>query len=224
MLIRFIVLLILSILIINCQGDKKDSDVSTDDSIKTLIDSKNKTDIVKQEKDKEKIIEESIDDEIDVAYYDNDFNEKSGISLNHNVNIIEDIDNKDILIDYYHSQRDLTEPLFSAESERILREIFYRIEQGEILPQWNFEVEASMLFCELLLNELEMTNELTVLDEIEPIITRLLKLAEDRQSYLTLTETKLLQAKLALIRMDLDKARSFLTQAQEIARNMDFID
>jgi tetratricopeptide (TPR) repeat protein len=104
-----------------------------------------------------------------------------------------------------------------VEAEKILRDIFHQIEQGHFTPQFLFDVHVSIHYCELLLSELEMTRELKVLDEIEPIISSLLKVTETKRSYLWLAEVKLLQAKLALIKMNLEDARIFLTQAQGIA-------
>jgi len=74
-----------------------------------------------------------------------------------------------------------------------------------------------IILCDILLVELRMTNDPEVLGEIKPIITQLVKTAENQHSYLWLAHVNLLQAKLALIQMDIDQARKFLTQAQHIA-------
>jgi len=71
--------------------------------------------------------------------------------------------------------------------------------------------------CELLLIELRMTNDLSVLDELNQFLGQLLELAEKSHSYWILCETYLLQAKLALISLDLKEARRLLTQGQWIA-------
>lgn len=70
---------------------------------------------------------------------------------------------------------------------------------------------------ELFLEELEMTNNPEVLDELNPLITRILTLAEKQNAYLWLAEIKLLQAKLALIQFKIKDAEHLLTQAQQIA-------
>ena len=62
-----------------------------------------------------------------------------------------------------------------------------------------------------------MTNDLEVLDEINPLIARLLDIAEKTGSYSILSETHLLQAKLSLLTFNIKKAKRFLTQAQQIA-------
>ncbi|MFW9827133.1 MAG: tetratricopeptide repeat protein [Candidatus Thorarchaeota archaeon] len=71
--------------------------------------------------------------------------------------------------------------------------------------------------CELLLTELRMTNDLSVLDELNNFLGELLELAKNSNSYWILCETYLLQAKLALISLDLKEARRLLTQGQQIA-------
>ncbi|MFX0028463.1 MAG: tetratricopeptide repeat protein, partial [Candidatus Hermodarchaeota archaeon] len=71
--------------------------------------------------------------------------------------------------------------------------------------------------CDLLLEELSMYNDLDILDEIIPLITRSLEIAETAHNYSWLAETKLLQAKLALIQMDVDEARKLMVEAQRIA-------
>lgn len=54
---------------------------------------------------------------------------------------------------------------------------------------------------------------------INPLITQLLKIAENQHSFSWLGETKLLQAKLALIQLDLEGGKSLYRQAQQIAED-----
>lgn len=95
-------------------------------------------------------------------------------------------------------------------------EIFKQIVQEETEPSEG-TIMALLNLCELLLDELRITNEQEILDEIEPLITQLLDIAEKSNSYWVLAETKLLQAKLALLTLDLKGARRLITQAQQIA-------
>ncbi len=55
------------------------------------------------------------------------------------------------------------------------------------------------------------------MDEIVPIITKSLDIAEKARNYSWLPETELLQAKLALIQMNIEEAKKLMTQAQHIA-------
>jgi tetratricopeptide (TPR) repeat protein len=71
--------------------------------------------------------------------------------------------------------------------------------------------------CDLFLEELLLTNNSEVLEELEPLIAKMVKFAEKQQAYLWLAETRLLQAKSALIQMKIEDAKQILTQAQRVA-------
>ncbi|MFX1348962.1 MAG: tetratricopeptide repeat protein [Promethearchaeota archaeon] len=110
--------------------------------------------------------------------------------------------------------------LFLKTSSRALNrgkaeEIFKQLlEEKDLI----YEARSSVLLnlCDLLLADLQITNEAEVLEEIKPLITQLLDLSEKSHSYWILGETYLLQAKLALISLNLEEARKFLTQGQKI--------
>jgi len=76
---------------------------------------------------------------------------------------------------------------------------------------------ALINLCDLLLIELRMTNDLSIIEEINPYIEKLLEFSEQHRSYWVLAETHLLQAKLSLLTFDIKKAKRFLTQAKQIA-------
>lgn len=71
--------------------------------------------------------------------------------------------------------------------------------------------------CDLLLEDLSLSNEPEILDEINPLISRMLEMAGNMRNYHWLAETKLLQAKLALIQTDIEEARRLMVEAQRIA-------
>jgi len=99
-----------------------------------------------------------------------------------------------------------------GKAEEILKQI---LEDEDIF--WEIKERALLTLCELLLIEFQMTNEVEVLDELESLITRLLENAEKSHSYWLMGETNLLQAKLALLSLDLNKAKESLERAQQIA-------
>ncbi|MFX1343737.1 MAG: tetratricopeptide repeat protein [Promethearchaeota archaeon] len=84
-------------------------------------------------------------------------------------------------------------------------------------PEVHYIITGITHLCDLLLMELRRTNDLNILDELNPLIARFSKTAEDQGSYWRLSEAKILQAKLALIQMNMGEARRFLAQAQVIA-------
>ncbi|MHA2181337.1 MAG: tetratricopeptide repeat protein, partial [Promethearchaeota archaeon] len=82
----------------------------------------------------------------------------------------------------------------------------------------NLEITRRTLLtlCELLLMELQLTGDLEVMEEVDSYIVRLLDVAEKSHSFWMWCEVFLLQAKLALISLDLEKARKILTQGQHL--------
>jgi len=99
-----------------------------------------------------------------------------------------------------------------AKAEEILR---------QIINEGNFDFESTPIalinLCDILLAEFRVTNNLEILNELEPLIAQLLNIAEKTQSHRIQAETYLFQAKLALLSFDVNKSRRFLTQAQQIA-------
>ncbi len=81
---------------------------------------------------------------------------------------------------------------------------------------------ALLNLCELLLTELQMTNDLEVLDELNSYTNHLLKGAKKSHSYIVFAETYFLKGKLSLLTLDIKTARRFLTQAQRIAERFGF--
>jgi tetratricopeptide (TPR) repeat protein len=100
----------------------------------------------------------------------------------------------------------------STEAEILLRKIV----KDEILYP-PIHINAIILLCELLIEELSIYNNPEVLEEINPLILKLLKIAENQHSYSWLAEGKLLQAKLALIQDNFEKTKQLLTEAQRVA-------
>jgi tetratricopeptide (TPR) repeat protein len=97
-----------------------------------------------------------------------------------------------------------------VKSEKLLKQIIDN-EDG------HYRIFAIINLCDLLLIELRITNYPEIIDEIQLYIQKLLDFAKQQQSYWILCETHLLQARLALISLDIREARQFLTQAQILA-------
>ncbi len=99
-----------------------------------------------------------------------------------------------------------------GKAEEILKQI---LEDEDL--RYELKIRVLLNLCELLLSELRITNEVEVLEEIKPLITQLLDLSDKSHSFWVLGETYLLQAKLALISLNLEEARRLLTKGQQIA-------
>ena len=109
-----------------------------------------------------------------------------------------------------------------------------RIHQGEV-PGYISVIVLNELIHQLIVGEIAQKTSLTahqaiqflkrnreILEELETLIAQLLALAEKSQSYHLLTEIYFLKGKLALLTLDMKKARKFLTQAQRIAERWGF--
>ncbi|MHA2008829.1 MAG: tetratricopeptide repeat protein [Promethearchaeota archaeon] len=109
-----------------------------------------------------------------------------------------------------------------AKAEKVLKKL---MEQ----PTWELSliqlslgkefIPAVTSLCELYLKELETTKDLNILDDIQPLITKLFKESERRKSYSLQAHTNLLQGKISLLQMNIGDARRYLTKAQRIAQN-----
>ena len=100
-----------------------------------------------------------------------------------------------------------------SEAETILKEI---VENGiNLTPQLRLLTIINL--CDMLLEELVITNNDEILNELTPLINQLLSVAKNANSYLWLAETRLLQAKLALIQMNIRDAKKLMIEAQMIA-------
>ena len=71
--------------------------------------------------------------------------------------------------------------------------------------------------CNYYLEELRSTNDLGILDDIHPLIIRLLKETKRTKSISLHCHTLLLQGQISLLQMNMGDARRYLTQAQDIA-------
>jgi len=96
-------------------------------------------------------------------------------------------------------------------------EIFKRIIEGETSTHSEVTINAIINLCDLLIAELRTSNNLEILDELEPLITQLLEISKTQHVFPILGEVYLLKAKIALITLDIKGARKLLSRAQEIA-------
>jgi len=75
--------------------------------------------------------------------------------------------------------------------------------------------------CDWYFEEFRISNQMEILDDIQPLIDLLQKNAVRSNSYLLLANAKLLEAKVALLRINMVGARKLLTEAQQIADEHD---
>jgi tetratricopeptide (TPR) repeat protein len=99
--------------------------------------------------------------------------------------------------------------------------IFQEVAEEDIV-WYELTVTAMINLSELLLFELKTTGDETVLNDVKKLTRKLQSIAETQDSYWLLVETYILQSKLALMELDLEKAQRLLTDADQIAGKKKF--
>ncbi|TFF87740.1 MAG: tetratricopeptide repeat protein [Promethearchaeota archaeon] len=102
----------------------------------------------------------------------------------------------------------------TAEAEQILKELV----QEEDL-QADTLIQALILLCDLLMEEIYQTENLEIVEEIKPYINQLIKISKLSNSYWVVAETYTLLAKLKLLDSNFKEAKKLLKRAQNIADN-----
>ncbi|MHA1795295.1 MAG: tetratricopeptide repeat protein [Promethearchaeota archaeon] len=95
--------------------------------------------------------------------------------------------------------------------------MFREIAQKAIVKH-ELTVEALIHLCDLLIFELKISNDPEIMEEINDILAKLLNIAKEIRSYYLWCEINFLRAKLALMNLDVLKARKLFSQAQIIAQ------
>ncbi|MFX0043551.1 MAG: TIR domain-containing protein, partial [Candidatus Hodarchaeota archaeon] len=111
--------------------------------------------------------------------------------------------------------------LILKKSSRIINkgkaaEIFKQILEDEASPI-EIILRSLLNLCELLLFELNATNDPEILDEFQTYISRLSSIVQNTRSYWLLAETYLLQARVSLLTLNINKARRLFAKSQDLA-------
>ena len=128
------------------------------------------------------------------------------------------LDTKNSKTYYYISKATILKSSLRARDRIKAEEIFKKLASDDTLLG-ELRITAIIDLCDLYLTELRITNDLEIINEIQPYIQKLLNIAEDQHLYLYLAETYFLQAKLSLLTIDIKKAKRLLIQAQNIAES-----
>ncbi|MFW9991635.1 MAG: tetratricopeptide repeat protein [Candidatus Odinarchaeota archaeon] len=95
-----------------------------------------------------------------------------------------------------------------GKAEELLEEV---IEEKIIYHE--LTVHALLQLCDLLLLDLKISGDKEVLGEVKTLTNQLLKIATQQHSHRLLVETYLFQSKLALLELNIDRAKKLLSQA-----------
>ncbi|UCE13744.1 MAG: tetratricopeptide repeat protein [Candidatus Heimdallarchaeota archaeon] len=95
---------------------------------------------------------------------------------------------------------------------------FREVASEENVASLELTVEALINLSDLLLLELETTGYKAAFTELDGLVRRLLALAKEQSSYTLLVEAYLIQSKLQLLQLNLQKTHTLLTQAYLIAQ------
>ncbi|NVM35321.1 MAG: tetratricopeptide repeat protein [Candidatus Lokiarchaeota archaeon] len=138
------------------------------------------------------------------------------VYLDHLRELSEKFDSKWNKTLYYSAKALILKSSLRARDRIKAEDIFKELAMDNTINS-DVRIPAIINLCDLYLTELRITNDPDIINEIYPYIQELLSIAEKQHLYLYLAETYILQAKLSLLTLDLNKAKRFLTQAQEIA-------
>jgi len=143
--------------------------------------------------------------------------ERAQISLNDLEQIKNQLKDEKINLMYLYDKALVLKTSLRARERGKAEEILTQLLEDEDFQDFEGKYTLLLNLCDLLLTELRITNDQGVLDELNQFLGQLLDLAEKSHSYWIIGETYLLQAKLALLSLDLKEARRLLTQGQQIA-------
>ncbi|MHA2087425.1 MAG: tetratricopeptide repeat protein, partial [Promethearchaeota archaeon] len=101
-----------------------------------------------------------------------------------------------------------------AKAEKIAKEI---LEVMAITPLAYIYTNSLIFLCELYFQELKASNDLEILEDIQPLVNKLIKESERLSSFSLRAHALLLNGNISLLRQNMGDARRYLTEAQQIA-------
>ncbi|MFX0106237.1 MAG: tetratricopeptide repeat protein [Candidatus Hodarchaeota archaeon] len=99
-----------------------------------------------------------------------------------------------------------------AKAEKIAKEFLEDLAFGAY-----FYTNTLIFLCELYFQELKASNDLEILEDIQPLVDKLIKESERSNSFSLRAHALLLKGNISLLRLNMGDARRYLTEAQQIA-------
>lgn len=107
--------------------------------------------------------------------------------------------------------------------DRVMAEDLLREVMAEGSSLFMHKLRAVSALCELLLVELKLSNDITIITEIKPLLEKLIEMAQQSGLYYYLIDALIMHGKLALITFDMESSRRYLKQAQQLAEKYGYI-
>jgi len=101
-----------------------------------------------------------------------------------------------------------------AKAEKIAKEI---LKDLAITPLTYIYTNILMVLCELYFQEMKASNDLEILEDIQPLVDKLIKESERLNSFSLRAHALLLNGNISLLRLNMGDARRYLTEAQKIS-------
>ncbi len=98
------------------------------------------------------------------------------------------------------------------------KDLINEIINGEVIDYERI-VEGIFNLCELLIMELKILGNESILDELDLLTNKLVEIGEKQNAFSLLAKTFLLKGKLELLKPDLDAARKLFEKAQQISKD-----
>lgn len=102
-------------------------------------------------------------------------------------------------------------------SDKMTAQILFRQIANEDIVWFELTVVSMNSLSELLLLELKLTGDEAVLVELKTLVERLATIAKNQNSFWIQAQAYLIQSKIALMELDLERAQYLLIQAEQIA-------
>ncbi len=122
---------------------------------------------------------------------------------------------------YKYNKALLLQSSMRARDRVKAEKLFKEVSESEISMGFH-KIRALVGLCQLLLVELRITGDMDVINELNPLLEKLIDLAQQWDSDMYLMEAYMIQGKLALLKFDMKAAQRILIQAQRIAERRGF--
>ncbi|MHA2325201.1 MAG: tetratricopeptide repeat protein [Promethearchaeota archaeon] len=99
-----------------------------------------------------------------------------------------------------------------AKAEKIAKEFLEDFAFGAY-----FYTNTLIFLCELYFQEFKASNDLEILEDIQPLVDKLIKESERSNSFSLRAHAFLLKGSISLLRLNIGEARRYLSEAQQIA-------